>query len=73
METKREIDILVNQLNYIPDDRLAEYLEGKNQVRPETADYESSKEAEEAYKRGRAMVSQNSKRSADRKAEGKQR
>ncbi len=64
---KREIDILVDKLGWIPSDRLDEYLEGKNLVRPETADYMMSAESEAAYKQGRANVAHNLKRKAEAK------
>lgn len=64
---KRPIDLVVEKLGYIPSERLTEYLEGKNLVRPETADYEMSAESDAAYRQGRANVAYNQKR----KAEGK--
>lgn len=66
---KREIDILVDKLGWIPNDRLDEYLEGKCLVKTESAKYEESAAADAAYKQGRANVAQNLKR----KSEGKKR
>lgn len=70
---KREIDATVEKLNFIPDGRLEEYLQGKNLVRPVTADYESSVESDAAYWQGRANVAANSKRKEERRNEGKRR
>lgn len=68
---QREIDSTVEKLNFIPDDRLEEYLQGKNLVRP--ANYESSAESDAAYRQGRANVAANSKRKQERQNEGKRR
>lgn len=70
---KREIDILVDKLGYIPSDRLDEYLAGKNLVRPEGADYERSEASDAAYRQARANVAHNMKKKEERKAAGKAR